>query len=96
MISPEVVESPLARRTVLRFSCSTVAERTLRTWVSVRDGERVSANPVDAFKSWAPVGGNKLSAGVGFLPVGTHGKGDEVANLVDSFVKGKGVERPPL
>ena len=48
------------------------------------------------FKSRPPVGGNKLSTGEGFLPPGLLGKGDEVANLVGSFLTGKRVERPPL
>ena len=58
----------MARRAVSGFSCSTVAEGALRTWVSVREGERGPADPVDAFKSEPPVGGTKLSTGGGFLP----------------------------
>ena len=50
----------MARRAVSGFSRSTVPEGALRTWVSVREGER-GPDPVDAFKSGPPVGGNKLS-----------------------------------
>ena len=73
------------------FSCSTVAEGALRTWGSVREGERGPADPVDAFKSGARVSGNKVPTGEGFLSVGLLGKGHEVANL-----DMKKVERPPL
>ena len=96
LIWPEVVESPLARRAVSGLSCSTVAVGALRTWDSVRGGERGPADPVDAFKSGPPVGGTKLSTGGGFLPADLLGKGDEVANLVGSSSTGKRVERPPL
>ena len=89
------MESLLARRAVSGFSCSTVAEGALRTWVSVCEGERGPADPVDAFKSGPPVGGTKLSTGGGFLPADLFGKGDEVANLVGSLT-GKRVERPSL
>ena len=47
------------------FSCSTVAEGALRTWGSVREGERGPADPADAFKSRARVGGNKVTTGEG-------------------------------
>ena len=62
----------------------------------MRESERGPADPVDPFTSGARVGGNKVPTGENFLTVAPQGKGDEVANLVDSFVKGKGVERPPL
>ena len=62
----------------------------------MREGERGPADPVDAFKSGARVGGNKMLTGEGFLPVGLLGKGDEVANFVDFSLTGKRVERPPL
>ena len=88
--------SPLARRTVSGFSCSTVAEGALCTWVSVREGERGPADPVYSFNSGPPVGGTKLSTGGGFLPEDLLGKGDEVANLVGSSSTGKRVERPLL
>ena len=65
-------------------------------WGSVREGERGPADQVDAFKSGVRVGGNKVPPGEGFLPVGLLGKGGEVAILVDSSLKGKMVERPPL
>ena len=95
LIWPEVVESPLVCRAVSGSPCSTVAEGALSTSVSVREGKRGSADPVDAFESGAPVGGNKFStAGEGFLPVGLLGKGDEVTNLVSSLT-GNRVERPP-
>ena len=90
------MESPLARRAVSDFTCSTAAEGALRTWVSVREGKRGPADPVNAFKSGPPVGGNKLSTGEGFSPASLLGKGDEVANLVGSSSTGKRVERPPL
>ena len=57
---------------------------------------RGPADPAHAFKSGAPVGGNKLSTEEGFLPVGLLGKGDGVANLVGSSLTGKRVERPSL
>ena len=76
--------------------CSTIAEGALCTSVSVREGEKGPADPVDAFKSGLPVGGTKLSTGRGFLPAALPGKGDEVANLVGSSLTGKNVERPPL
>ena len=88
--------SPLARRTVSGFSCSTVAEGALCTWVSVREGERGPADPVYSFNSGPPVGGTKLSTGGGFLPEDLLGKGDEVANLVGSSLTGKGLDRPPF
>ena len=47
-----------------------------------REGERGPADPIGAFKSRAPVGGNKLSIGESFFPVGLFGKGNYVANLV--------------
>ena len=87
---------PLARRAVSGFSCSTVVEGALRTWVSVRGGERRSPDPVDAFKSGPSVGGYILSTGEGLLPAGPVGKGDELANLVGSSLTGKRVELPPL
>jgi len=62
----------------------------------VREDERGPADPVDVFKNGARVGGNKGSTGEGFRPVDLVGKGDEVANLVDSSLIGKRVERPPL
>ena len=85
----EVMESPLVRRAVPGFSCSTVAEGAQRTWGSVRESERGPADPADAFKSGARLGGDKVPTGEGFLPVGLLGKGDDVANLVDSSLAGK-------
>ena len=69
------MESRLARRAVSGFSYFTVAEGALRTWVSVREGKRGPADPVNAFKSGPPVGGNKVLTGEGFLPVDLLGKG---------------------
>ena len=89
------MDSLLARRVVSGFSCSTVAERALRTLVSVRKGGRGHENPVDAFKSGPPVGGTKLSTGGGFLSSDLLGKGDEVTNLVGSSLTVRRVERPP-
>ena len=89
------MELPLARRAVSGFFCSTVARGALRTWGSVREGERGPADPIDAIKSRAPVGGDKVPTGEGFLPIGLLGKGGEVANLVDPSLTGKRVERPP-
>ena len=83
------MESPLARRGVSGFSCSTVTEGALPTWGSVPESERGPADLVDAFNSGARVGGNKVPTGEVFLPVGLLGKGDEVANLVDSSLTGK-------
>ena len=42
------------------------------------------------------MGGYKVPPGESFLYVGLLGKGDEVANLVDSSLTGKRVERPSL
>ena len=56
------------------------------------------ADPENDFdKNGARVVGNKVSTGEGFLPVGLPGKGDKVANLVDSSSKGKkGGEAPVI
>ena len=78
------MESPLSRRDVPALSGSTVAEGALRTWGTVREDEKEPADPVDTFKSWARVGGNKVPTGKGFLPVYLLKTGDEVASLVDS------------
>lgn len=90
------VESPLPRRTVSRFYCSTEAVGALRLWVDVREDERGPAEPVDDFKNAARMGGNKVPTGESFLPVDLMGKGDEVAILVNSSLRGQRVERPPL
>ena len=89
------MESPLARRGVSGFSCSTGAEGTLHTWSVVREDKRGSGDPVDDFKSGTRVGGNKGSTGEGFRPVDMVGKGGEVA-ILDSSLIGNRVERPPL
>ena len=52
--------------------------------------------PVYAFKSGARSGGKKVPTGEGFLPVDLLEKGDEIANLVDTSLTGKNVERSPL
>ena len=65
-------------------------------WGSVREGERGPADPLGAFKSGARAGGDKVPTGEGFLPVGLLGKGDEVANLVESSLTGKRTELPSL
>ena len=78
------------------FSCFTVAEGALRTWGIVREDERGHPDPVDAFKSGARVGVNKMSTGEGVLPADLLEKGDEGANTVDSSLTGKRVERPLL
>ena len=83
------MESPLARRVVSGFFCSTVAEGALRTWGIVGEEERGPADTVDAFKSGARMDGNKVLTGEGFPPADLLGKGDEVANLVDSSLTGK-------
>ena len=57
----------------------------------MRQDETWVVDPVDAFKSKARVGGNKLPTGEGFLPVDLLGKGDDVANLVDSCLTGRRV-----
>ena len=90
------MESPLARRAVSDFSCSTVAEGALRTWVSVREGKIGPAELVDDFKRGALVCGNNMSDGEGLFAVGLLGKGDEVANLVGYPLTEKWVEWPPL
>ena len=90
------MEAALYRRAVSDFSCSTVAEEALRTWGIVRKHERAAADPLDAFKSGARVGGIIVPIGEGYLPVDLLRKGDEVANLVDSSLTGKRVERPSL
>ena len=41
------------------------------------------------------MGGNKVPTGEGFFPVDPLEKGDEEANLVDSYLQER-VERPPL
>ena len=69
------MESALHLRATSVFCCSTVAEDALRTWGSVREGERGPADLVDAFKSGARVGGDKVPTGEGFL-VGLMGKGE--------------------
>ena len=78
------------------LSCSTVAEGALRTWDIVLENERGPADPIDAFKSGTRVGGDKMPTGECFLPVHLLGKGDEVANLADSALAGRRVERPPI
>ena len=93
---PGAVESPLARRALSVFFCSTGAEGALRTWSGVREDERGPAGPADDFENGAPVGGNKGSAGEGFRPVDLVGKGDGVVSPVDSSLIQKRVERPPL
>ena len=45
------------------LSCSTVAKGALRSWSSVREGERGPADSADAFKNGARVGGNKVPTG---------------------------------
>ena len=50
----------------------------------MREGEKRLADPVDAFKSGLPVGGNGCSTGEGFLPPDLLGNGDEVANIAGS------------
>ena len=77
------MESPLARRAVSGFFCSTVAEGAPRTWVSVREGERRPADSVDAFKSRPPAVGTKLSTGGGFLPADLIGKVAESSFTLD-------------
>ena len=62
----------------------------------MREDERGPANPADEIENGAPVGGNKGPTGGGFRPVDLVGKGDQVANIVDSSLIGKRVERPPL
>ena len=85
------MESPLARPAESGFCCSSAAERALRTWGIVREDERGPADPVDAFKSGARVGGCLVPTGDGFLPGDLLGKGDAAANLVDSSLTGKRV-----
>ena len=82
----------MARRAVSDLSGSTGAEGALRTWSGMREDKRGPGDPVDDFRNGARVGGNKVPTGEGFPPVDLVGKGDEVANLVDSSFTGKRVE----
>ena len=65
-------------------------------WVSVREDETGPADRVGVFMSGARVGSNKSPTPEGSCPFGILEKGDEVANLVDSSLMGKRIERPPL
>ena len=59
-------------------------------WGSVREDEKGSAGPVDAFKSGVRAGSKKLPIGEGFLRVELLGKGNEVVNLVGFLDGNKG------
>lgn len=52
----------------------------------MREDEREPADPVDDFKHGIWVSGNNAPTREGSLPVNRLGKGDEIANLVDSFL----------
>ena len=65
-------------------------------WVSVREDETGPADRVGVFMSGARVGSNKSPTPEGSCPFGILEKGDEVANLVDSSLMGKRIERPLL
>ena len=54
------------------------------------------ANPVGVFMSGARVGGNISPTREAYFPLALLEKGDEVANLVDSSLMGKRIERPLL
>ena len=93
------MESPLAQRAVngrCQGSAVPAAKGVLRTWTGVGVEERGPTDPIDDFRNGARVGGNKVSTGKGFLPVDLVGKGDEVANLAESSLIGKRVERLPF
>ena len=62
----------------------------------MREDERGASNPIGKFKNGARVGGIKVPTGEGFLPVAFLGKMGEAANLIDSSLIEKRVERPPL
>lgn len=62
----------------------------------MREDERRSVDRIYGFKNGARVDYNKVPTGEGFLPVDLLGKVDEVANLIDSSMIEKRVERPPL
>ena len=53
-------------------------------------------DPVDVFKSGAQAGGNSFLAREHSFPLILLEKGDEVAKLADSSLKGKIIERPLL
>ena len=77
--------SPLVRRAVSSFSCSTVAEEALRTWGSVYEGEKGPADPADAFKSGARVSGNTSAHRRGLPPCRSAGEGGRVAKSCRLF-----------
>ena len=52
------------------------------------------ADPVGVFMSGARVGDNLSLAREGSFPLGPLEKGDEVANLIDSSLMGKRIDRP--
>ena len=68
------MESPLARRAVSDFSCSTGVEGALQTWGIVHEDEKGSA---DDFNNGATVGDDKMPTRQGFLyvPAGEGGRG---------------------
>ena len=59
----------------------------------MRENEAGPADPVGVLRSGARVGGNKRPTREGAFPLGLLEKGDEVANLIDSSLMGKMIER---
>ena len=58
--------------------------------------EAASVDPVGVFWSGARAGVNNVFTRGGSLPLGLLEKGDEVANIVDTFLIEKRTERPLL
>lgn len=57
---------------------------------NVHEDERAPANPIDDLKNGSQVGGNTVPTGEGFSPVDLLENVDEVPNIVDSSLIGKG------
>ena len=91
MICPEVVQSPLARRTVSGLPCSAGAEGAAHTGDIVHEDKDAPTGPADDFENEIRVDGNTVPTEEGLLAVDLLEKGDEVANLVDSSFTGKWV-----
>lgn len=62
----------------------------------MQEDEAGPVDPVDVFRNGARVGGNIVFTREGSFPLALLEKGDEVANLVDSSLMGKRIERPLL
>lgn len=62
----------------------------------MREDEIGSTDAVGTTSGTGHGWGAKMSTGDGFFPVDLVGKGDEVANVVDSSLIGIKVERSPI